>query len=263
MMLLLMALFAKSIAQEKKSYINFSTGGGIQTLSFDLLNGVRKEGFGGLLSLGYGYKLTPVIGIQTGLEFASIQSFITLNKMTSESLIDSDGDSFEQRTYFNNWKEKQTMYAVNIPLNFLLSLKVGDKSCLQPYFGGAFLIPIQSQFEIQTGDFELRGYYPQWNVEIANAPRHDWTIVSERYSGDIKLKPCFMVTAGIGWIYSLIRNLDFLTGAYLYYGLNDMNKKESGRLYQSGVYNGIMNTNEVGIVKPFSVGIKIGINVKI
>jgi OmpA-OmpF porin, OOP family len=256
----LLALVPALYAQDEGSFLSFSAGGGIHTLSYDLQDGKMVASEGLLISANYGYLFTPKWGFQTGVEISSGQSSGTLNMKTSKQVIDADGDAYELKTHYTDWEEQQTLYALTVPLNVLFRFPVGKKGCIQPSLGGALLMPLQAKYKVVSGEIVTTGYYSQWNVEIGNASRHGWTTVTDRYDGSLSLNPCFLATVGLGGTYRLSSKTEFYAGSYMYYGLNNMIKAGKNDLYLNGKYNSLFKTGEISSVVPFFVGIRVGVN---
>jgi len=252
-------LRAQEYVKKSKSYLYFCGGGGLHSLSYQLENGKRKGAIGYLFNAGYSYFFTPKWGIQAGVGVKSFRSSATLDYMTGKSATDTDGDSYIFRTYYNGWEEKQQGLSLDIPVGIQFRPKLGEKLRLVVTAGGEVSIPVNVTYKVTSGNIETRGYYSQWNVELANMPQHGFTTITTRYEGDVSLKPAYALFADMGVLYGLSPNLDLFIGGYLDYGLNNIIDPENSDVYRNEIYNGVLASSQTDNVTPVAMGLKVGV----
>ena len=246
-------------AQETGHYLYLNGGGGFHNLSYPLLNGTEKGSFGYTLNAGYGYFFNKHWGLQTGIGLESIKPEATLNYMTGSPSTDTDGENYEYRTYYNNWKEKQNLMFLDIPLGLQFRQTLNKKITLLASAGLKMAIPVHSTFETTGGEIATTGYYTQYEVELKNMPQHGFVNISDHLTGDVSIKPSFSGFADLGATYTLTSRIDLNTGIYTGYGLNNIGKSADNLLYQKDkVYNGILASDQVGNAKTVSMGLKLG-----
>jgi len=247
-------------AQETGHYIYLTAGGGFHNLSCEIQNGTEKGSPGFTFNAGYGYNFTQHLGLQTGLGLKSFQSSGILNCLLIENSTDAEGDVYEFRANYNNWKENQKALYLNIPLGFQYRFALGKKIKLLTTVGGEITFPLIGNYSVTSGEIVTTGYYSQWNVEIGDAPRHGLTTVTDRYEGSLPINPSYSVFVDVGALSKISNHADLYIGAYFDYGLNNISDSNGFAVYQpDGAYNGMFGSNQIDKVIPVSVGLKIGL----
>jgi OmpA-OmpF porin, OOP family len=251
-------------AQEKQHYLHITVGGGLHNLSYDLQNGTQSGRFGNTINAGYNYFFTQHWGIQSGLGLQWFNARSTVNYLSAIPQVDIDGESFEFRAVYNNWREKQQALFMDVPLTMQYRHALSNKISLQGSAGGKISIPISSSYETTGGSITTTGYYSRLNAELSNLPEFGFTTTTDSYSGKLSLRPSYMAIADIGGLYALSPKIDLYLGAYFNYGLNNALKAKSVEIYQlDGVYNGVLASTQTTKVNPVAVGIKVGIYFRI
>lgn len=251
-------LAVASSAQDRIQYFYINTGCGSHNLKYSLPGGSSKGGVGGTLNLGYSYFFNPNWGVSAGLGLQTSQAKGTLNFMNKMAAVDGEGDSFELRTYFNNWEEKQTSIFFEVPVGVQHQRWFNGKNGILGFAGAIISIPVSSSYKVTSGTITTSGYYKQWNVELTDMPQHGFSTESERPSGNITLNTSFSLFAEMGWLHKMSDNLDLYMGGYINYGLNSIVSEGNISSYLEGEsYNSMITASDK--VNLTSVGIKIGI----
>lgn len=249
-------------SQEKGSYLHFNVGGGLNTLSYKLLDGTQKGQAGYTLNAAYSYFFTPQFGIQTGVGLQSFSSLSTQNYMSASPDVDTDGQTYEFRSYYKNWQEKQQALFIDIPLELQYKHSIGKKFGIIASAGAKISFPISASYNTSGGALTTTGYYSQWDVELNEMPQHGFSTFTD-LKGNLSLKPAYMGIADLGGLYKLSEMMDLYFGGYFNYGLNNVVTPGTNLMFQpNGVYNGVFASAQTNDVKPFSVGIKVGIYLK-
>lgn len=257
---LLILLFLGIKAQQADHYIFINAGGGLHSLSYNLPNGKQKGGGGFTFNGGYSYFFSPSWGLEIGLGVSSLRSVATLNYMTSTPAIDTDGDAYEFRTYYKNWKETQTAYLFDIPLGVRFQKSINEKLKWTAALGAKISLPLSCRYKVSGGGIATTGYYSQWNVELTDMPKHGFSTITDRFKGNASLNPSYAGYADLGALYKLSSNVDCYAGTYISYGFNSMAKASNKIVYQKdGVYNGVLNSEQADKVRTFSLGLQVGI----
>lgn len=245
-------------SQEKESYFHINVGGGLTNLSYNLLEGTQKGQLGYALNGAYSYYLTPQWGIQAGVGLQSYSSQSTQTYMLSNSDVDTDGETYEYRSYFNNWQEKQQALFLDIPLELQYKRTFGKKLGIVAAAGAKISIPIRASYKTSGGELTTAGYYSQWNIELNNMPQHGFSTFTN-FNGNLSLKPAYFGIADVGGLYKLSEKVNLYIGGYFNYGLNNLITPSTKQMYQpDGVYNGVLTSSQTLEVQPISAGIKVG-----
>jgi OmpA-OmpF porin, OOP family len=250
--------------KEKSQALYFNIGSGLHNLKYDLKNGTQQNSMGYTLNLGYNYFFSKNLGFGTGLGLESFNSKATLNYQTSKNSVDTDGESFEFRTQYTDWQEKQSILLLDIPLSFICQKQINEQFKFQFSVGPKVSFAIQSNYKIEGGQIETTGYYPQYNVVLYGMPQHNFTTLTSFPKNDIKLNPVVSVYSDLGGLYKLNNCMDLYAGVYIDYGLTNMIDAQNKLLYQEdGVYNGVFSSDLTNKIKQFAFGFKIGINFRL
>ena len=251
-------------AQEKSQSLYFNIGSGFHNLKYDLQNGTHESSMGYAFNLGYNYYFSKNWGFGAGLGLESFNSKATLNYQTSKSSADTDGESFEFRTQYTDWQEKQSILLLDIPLSFIYQKQINEQFQFQFSIGPKVSFAVQSNYKTAGGTIETTGYYPQYNVVLSDLPQHNFTTLTSFPKNDTSLNPVISAYSNLGGLYKLNNSMDLYAGVYIDYGLSNMIDAQNKSLYQEdGVYNGIFSSDLTKNVKQFSFGFKIGINLNL
>ena len=260
---LLLLISGVAQAQEEGAVFYLNGGGGMHTLQYDLKNGNRDNGMGITINGGYDYFFTPHWGIGTGFGLRSFQSKGTLDYLSLSSAVDTDGESFEMRTYYTNWQEKQKALLLDIPVGVSYQTDINDKWGVLATVGAKFSFPVKATYQATGGSIENRGYYSSTEVVLHDLPQHHFLTVTEMPDDDITFKMNASAFIDLGVTRSLKENLDLYIGAYACYGLSDAVDSKQAPVFQgNGIYNGMLASNQTDKIIPVSVGVKVGVRWK-
>lgn len=255
---------AATQAQEKSQSLYFNIGTGFHNLKYDLQNGTHENSMGYTFNLGYNYFFSKNWGFGVGLGLESFESKATLNYQTSHISTDTDGESFEFRTQYTDWQEKQSILLLDIPLSFIYQKEMSEKLKFQFSVGPKVAFAAQSNYKTTGGTIETTGYYPQYNVVLSGMPQHNFTTSTSFPKSRISINPVVSAFGNLGGLYKLSKSMDFYAGVYLDYGLTNMIDAQDKLLYQEdGVYNGVFSSDLTNKVKQFAFGFKVGINLRL
>ena len=257
-------IFGSTQAQETNQFLSFNMGGGLHSMEYSLQNGKTKGQFGYAFNLSYSYFFNSHWGVQTGIGFQRNQSVATLHYQLNSTKIDTDGDSYEFRNKFNNWKEKQHVSFVDIPLVIQYQHSLGKKIGILASIGAKVSIPTKATYETTGGEMVTTAYYSQWNAELYDLPQHGLGSTTNKYKDDISVKSIYSAIAELGGFYQLSDKMDVFAGCYFHYGFTNLITSDTKLIYQpDGVYNGIFASDQISKVNILTVGLKVGIRLRI
>ncbi|GGB00135.1 OmpA family protein [Puia dinghuensis] len=246
-------------------YIGLS--GGLQGMQYQLQNGQSQQLAGGSLDLGYGFRLGSHWDLLTGINGGVYNTRATLRDgvaFTSYQ-VDDAGSAFRYSVKTAGYKETQQFFAAGIPL--LLQYHTQGKG-VQWYFdaGGKVLVPFNTSIQVSAAQLVLSGYYPDFNVEVSNLPKHGFgTINNWNSNATSKLRPAAALSAATGLSFGLSPGTRFYVGVYADYGLTDLKEKNDSMplvTYSStgisGVQAGsVLNMPNAGQVTLLSFGLQL------
>lgn len=274
----------KQVATEEKpadqgSSLQFYLGGAYSSMGYRLQDGKNLGHIGGEASVRYAYFFTPEWGLSVGVDFSTYGSRGKLNTMLQwDGQIDTDGESYNHRAITHDWKEDQRTYMLSIPLTAQYQHRFNDKIGIFAALGGFVGLPVSSNYRLVSGALEHRGYYPQWNLELYDLSNHDFYTehIGEAFSKEPKKLSLKQISAGIkmdlGVIVPLNDKIDLFAGVYGSVVCNDLQSEQHELGWQQTgftdyrqhafmpTYEGIVNSTYTDAVRPWNVGIKVGIH---
>jgi len=202
--------------------LSIHAGGGLSTLNYNLTTGKQTFGFGGQFGIGYRYFFSPSWAVGTGVEFALYNTTYSANELSSRhAATDPAGVAFEFRSTVNKYEETQNAGLLQIPL--MVQFQSGGKHKFYAAAGGKAGIPLCGAYSGKATAIANAGYY---NYENGLYDTQEFmgfgTFTSKRGKGDLDFKTAFFASAEIGMKWKLNDGLSLYTGAYLDYGLNNV-----------------------------------------
>ena len=274
----LLLSFAAAQAQSPHEFSIYG-GGGLSTLKYDVnvTGGEQKMGFGGHFGLGYQYFFSSNWGLGIGVEIGLYNSKFEMKKGSSvlditQTAIDPmtsdphhpNAQTYEFDSHVTPKEEKQCPMFLQIPL--MLQFQSNGNHKFFARAGGKVGIPMSKKYEgtaiLQIDDERFYAY----ESYTYNNFRGDGKAITTK--DDLSLKPAFMLSAEAGMKWRLSDNWSLYTGAYLDYGLNDIQDKaapqlvtynNNGKFTVHSVVNSRYSVNQMFTdkVTPLAVGIKL------
>ena len=264
---------------DQGSSLQFYLGGAYSSMGYRLRDGQNLGHIGGEISLRYAYFFTPEWGLGLGVDFSTYGSRARLNTMLQwDGQTDTDGENYNHRAVTHDWQEDQRTYMLSIPLTVQYQHRFNDKIGLFAALGGFVGLPLISHYRLVSGAVEHCGQYPQWNLELYGLNNHDF--YTEHIGNDFTKEPHHLslrqIAAGVkldlGVIVPLNEKLDLFAGVYGSVVCNDIQSEQHEIGWQQTGYNdyrrhafmpeyqGIANSTYTNAIRPWAVGIKVGIH---
>lgn len=219
-------------------------------------------------------------------------SYYNLGKQTDN---DEEGRprDFELRSRISNLEEKQNAYFLEIPLMISYKTYFGDSAKWGIYggIGAKFQFPFSAKYKIQNGassQFNVSGYYEGIPTDMGApsnppVPQHGYGTITDpnnslNWDDKAKLKMGIAGTVELGFLFSLNKSTDLQIGGYMDYGFTDIKKNGKQGLFttssvyhpsandhigQGIQYNGMINSDVTGKIRPISFGAKIALKFKL
>lgn len=220
------AFFSTLVAQDNTPKHEFSLwgSGGLSTLKYSPKIGNQKNGLGGQVGLGYTFFITPQWGVSSGAELSFHKAKTKLHGLTGNyDTRDYEGSAFDFRYKVNEYEDTQTAMFINIPL--MIQYQTIGRRQFYIAAGGKIGIPVSPKSKINKYDIQTSGYYTDENYEYTD----EYYMGFGKFSGkkdktDLDLKVSYMISAEAGLKWRIGERSSLYTGAYLDYGLNNINK---------------------------------------
>lgn len=255
--------------------------GGYSSLGYQLQGGSNLGGVGAEVALRYAYFFTPEWGLSVGVDYDTYGSAGRLKGTCRwDDQIDSEGEQYNHLAVPHGWTERQRIHEVSVPVMAEYQHMFSDKVGIFAALGGYVGLPLVSSWGLASGKLEHQGEYPKWNLLLYGIGEHDF--YTEAIGRDFSKKKhnldLGMLTAGlkadVGAILPLTDKIDLFAGVYAKADVLDIapsGEKAALGWQQPGEagyrqhafmpeYAGVVNTDRVGAVRPYEVGVKVGIH---
>ena len=219
------------VAQENVPKHEFSVwaAGGLSTLKYKPTIGSQKNGLGGQVGLGYTYFITPQWGVNSGAELSFHKAKTKLDGLSGNyDTKDYENTIFNFRYRINQYEDTQTAMFINIPL--MLQYQTLGRRQFYIAAGGKIGIPISQKSKINKYNIQTSGYYSTENYEYTDEHYMGFGEFSgKKDKTDIDIKVSYMLSAEAGLKWKIGKQGSLYTGAYLDYGLNNINKTTANK----------------------------------
>ena len=229
--------------------------------------------------IGINYYFVPWMGIGTGAQFSAYPNRAAVNKAWTQTTKDDYGDDYTITSTPNNLKENQNIYMVEIPL----ALKFRARPGVVGFTGTAGVkigIPVATNQKLAAnGSIDNSVYYPFYDLTMTNVPGvvENLSIPSDK--GTLRTSHLrtlnYAAYAELGILVRLHQRIEMAIAAYGNYYFTDLLDAHGNRplgfadgrsagkypLPYTQSYAGVLRTDEVKELHPWSVGLKIGFQI--
>lgn len=266
--------FSVSAQQSGHSnYIGLNLGAGLNTMTFSPNNGDQSLGLGFDAGLHYTHFFNEHIGLGFGVHYTYANSYAKYNFAESTPNLthaDNPGVTYTLNTTFNEWKERQNVGVLGIPVEIFFRSVINDSWAFIGGLGVEFDLPMHGKYSGADGTYSTTGTFPALGSHpMEDAPEHGFSTYDD--VSDAKIDNLgFNVSAiiDLGFRVALGDKWGFYFGIYGGYGLNNMIdevKNESLLVVNTNDpsqidYHGTFASNEVDNLHMLRAGVKIGID---
>lgn len=226
------------------------------------------------LKAGYIYSLTNHFGIGTGIEFAQYKQDVSLNN-SSETLtnfeVDPSSSAFIYNVTTSNYKEKQTLNAVQIPLYLQYKKNISKGVDFNFRAGVKYFLPVNYKIKSSADFVNGTAYYPDVNLYIDDLPEYGFGGQGNySASGEYETKGIIMGMYELGFTFDIGTKNALYVAMFLengYSSIIDQDKDESYIGYNATSVserkaNGLYSTDRNAKIRPQTFGLTFGWNFK-
>ncbi|WP_413999385.1 hypothetical protein ACMDB5_02180 [Flavobacterium sp. W1B] len=253
-------------------YVGVQTGVG--NLESNVAGTVAETKMGRAVKAGYIYSFTKNIGIGSGIEFSQYKQNVSLtyssNTLTNYE-VDASGSAFIYNVTTSNYKEKQTLQAVQIPLFVQLKTNINTGIDFNFRAGVKYFLPVSYKIKATADNVNNTAYYPDVNLTIDNLPEYGIGQQSS-YSaiGEYETKGIFMSSFELGFTFDIGKKNALYAAMFLENGYGtilDQEKKQSYVGYNptsttDRKANGLYSIEQNAKITPVAFGLTLGWNFK-
>ena len=263
-------LFSQGI--KAQFYVGVQSG--IGNIQSDVKGVGSSTEIGGALKAGYIYSLTDHIGLGSGIEFAQYKQKVFLEQPSATLTnfeVDQTGSAFAYTITTSNYKECQTLQAIQIPLFVQYKKNINKGVDFNFRAGVKYFLPIN--YKIKSSATTVKGvaYYPDVNLYIDNLPEYGFGFQSNyAASGEYNTKGIFMSTFELGFTFQMGEKNALYAAMFLDSGYGSILNQKKNESYLSynptsstdRSANGLYSIDKDATVKPVAFGLTLGWNFK-
>lgn len=256
-------------------------GGGYGSMNYHLPNGSVMGHGAAALQIQYAYFWHPEWGVSAGLGVSSYGSR-GVNDWQREwsDQTDTDGEAYTHRIDVRRLTERQHTWMLDIPIEIQCMHPFNNKVGLMAGLGFNLGIPVSTQYRLQSGEVEHKGWYEPWHMEIQDY--HDFyteTVgreLSDRRQNSKMLLPQAALMAHLGFYFPVSERVDLLLAAYARYTLNNVQpagveeaafmhteymgaEAYKNHTFMQREYAGMLGTTQAEKIHPWQAGLQFGV----
>jgi outer membrane protein OmpA-like peptidoglycan-associated protein len=263
-----------------KHYIDMNAGVGASGLGYKLEGGKATATASFTLGAGYTWFFKRYVGLQTGLNITRFATNAILTEQIAwEGLTDYEGQQYTHRINFEDWREVQQSYILSIPIGIRCKWRKDDNDLIGLH-GSAGLqlsFPTLSNYKYKSGTVTHTAWYDQWNLELHDLPGRFETDPYVKQEESIRQhihKVNAMLYGEVGPTIRLNERSELIVALYAQYMMNNFSSVKLDDRQPLGfandhnnayafmpTYHGLIGTNRVGAMHPWTVGLKVGASI--
>lgn len=256
------------------AYMGVTIGGGLNTMLYSMDSGSQTPGFGMDLGVHYTHFFSA-IGVGVGLHYTAANAYAVYNfdEVTNGlTHADNPGAHYNLTTHYDNWKERQNMTVLGLPIEVFYRTHIGGGRHFICGLGVEFDLPMRGGYSGVDGSYTTSGVFPAIGTyPVSDMPEHGFGTFYEVPDTPIEdLKAGVSVLADIGLRMPLGSGGGWYIGIYGSYGLTSLlDDGEGGSLLtidphnsQRIVYGGTFSygAGGGGALNLLRVGVKVGVD---
>ena len=247
---------------------------GVGDIQSDVKGVQASNRLGAAIKAGYVYSITHHIGIGTGLEFSQYRQQVTVRQPSatlSNFEIDPSGSAFLYNLTADNYKENQTLHAVQIPLFLQYKTTINTGTDFNFRVGAKYFLPVSYKIKSSADFVAGTAYYPDVNLYINDLPEYGFGTQSNYgATGEYQTKGIVMSTFEIGFTFNVGTKGALYAAMFMDYGYGsilDADNDESFIGYNptsasERSSNGLYSTDKDAQIKPVAFGLTLEWNFK-
>jgi hypothetical protein len=264
------AVILLSTGMNAQFYVGVQSG--IANIQSDVKGVTAAQEIGGAFKVGYIYSLTDHIGIGSGVEFAQYRQKVFLNQGSTTLTnfeVDATGSAFSYSVTTGNYKESQTVQAIQIPLFLQYKKNINTGVDFNFRAGIKYFLPVNYKIESSAESVKGIAYYPDVNLYIDNLPEYGFgNQTNYAASGEYKTKGILMSTFELGFTFQMSKKNALYAAMFLdsgYGSVIDQKQNESYISYNPTSVtdrkaNGVYSTDKDVTINPVAFGLTLGLN---
>lgn len=270
----LIAITAILISQAISAQFYAGVQSGIGSVMSDVKQTTPGYRLGAALKAGYIYSITPHIGIGSGIELSQYKQEVTLINGTtalSNYEVDATTSAFLYTVTATNYKEKQTLHAIQIPLFLQYKTNINKGIDFNFRAGVKYFIPLKYKIEATANTIKTTAYYQDTNLLIDNLPEYGFgTQQNYKAYGEYQTKAIVMSMFELGFTFDMRKKNALYAALFLENGYGSILPQQKDQSYigynpdsvTDKKANGLYSINKNAEIKPVTFGLTLAWNFK-
>jgi hypothetical protein len=261
-----------STAASAQFYVGVQTGAA--NLESNVEGTIAETKIGGALKAGYIYSFTKNIGLGSGIEFSQYKqnvSLIASSTTLTNYEVDASGSAFIYNVTTSNYKEKQTLQAVQIPLFVQLKTNINKGIDFNFRAGVKYFLPVSYKIKATADNVTGTAYYPDFNLTIDDLPEYGIGQESSySASGKYETKGILMSFFELGFTFDMTKKNALYVAMFFEKGSGTILDQKNNQSYvgfnptstNDRKANGLYSTEQNAKITPVAFGLTLGWNFK-
>ncbi len=262
------------ISQSMVAQFYVGVQSGVGNIQNNHIESIDSNRLGCALKLGYIYSITSHIGIGSGLEFSQYKQEISLNSFSGTLMnyeVDPSSSAFVYYVTTSNYKEKQTLHAIQIPLFVQYKKNINKGIDFNVRVGAKYFLPINYKIKGTASHVKGTAYYPDVNLNIDNLPEYGFGSQRDYFaSGAYSTKGVVMSMFELGFTFDMGMKNSLYTAMFLENSFGSILNQDTNKSYigynptsvADRKANGLYSTDKDAKLRPVAFGITLGWNFK-
>ena len=256
------------------NYVGVNFGGGLNTMLYKPANGQQSVGAGFEAGIHYARFFNQWAGLGVGFQYSWANAYATYNwnEVTTGLTHPSNPNTpYNLTTGFNNFKERQNVGVLSIPVEALFRKAFNDRVALIGGVGLSLDLPVHGAYYAKGGSYSTTGVFPALgNYSISDMPEHGFSTYTTTQNAKInnRAKVGGSVIADLGARVALNDNWGIYVGISFGYGFSNLlaEAKTDEMIMINATnpavidYRGTFDSNETSKVNPIRFGLKVAVD---
>ena len=260
------------ISQTMAAQFYVGVQSGIGNIQSDVKGASANHELGGAVKAGYIYSLSNNIGIGTGIEFSQYKQDVFLSNSSvtlSNFEVDPSTSAFVYNVTATNYKERQTLHAIQIPLFIQYKMNINKGIDFNFRVGAKYFLPVNYKIKATATSVNGTAYYPDVNLTIDDLPEYGFGSQNNfSASGEYQTKGTVMSMFELGFTIDMGTKNALYVAMFLENGYGSILDKDKDESYigynpksaSDRKANGLYSTNKNAKIQPVAFGITLGWN---
>jgi hypothetical protein len=270
--LLSIILILFSTVASAQFYVGVQAGAAL--LENNVAGTVADTKVGGAVKAGYIYSFTKNIGIGSGIEFSQYKqntSLVSSSNILTNYEVDASGSAFIYNVTTSNYKEKQTLHAIQIPLFLQIKKNINTGIDFNFRAGAKYFLPVNYKIKASADNASGSAYYPDFNLTIDDLPEYGiGQQGSYSATGKYETKGIIMSSFEFGFTFDVGKKNALYAAMFIENGFGTILDQEKSYSYvgynptssTNRKANGLYSTEKDAEIKPVAFGLTLGWNFK-